>query len=164
MTVQEEQAQLAKVQLIDQIQKLDKAQLTERLEVLAMMIRAFEGKEVNPENDVITRLINVKNILERSNFPSMNIINFQVYCRLVAFYHPECEPFRKWADFQAESLKSYKALSSEQYVEMFKAQNSPGLAPGTNISFQGQQAKYQEQRKGLFRRNKKEPEYRETEE
>lgn len=129
--------------------------IRQNLDIISMLIRAFEGKDVNPEHDVITRLINVKNILERSNFPTMPLINFQVYCRLVAKYHPELECFKDWADLQAEALKSYKALSSEQYVEMMKALQ--GVAPqpqsSTNINFPGQQA--QQQKRGLFRRGPK---------
>lgn len=126
--------------------------INQNLDVLSTMIRAFEGKEVNPENDVITRLINVKNILERSNFPTMPIINFQIYCRLVAKYHPELTAFKDWADFQAEALKSYKALSSEQYVDMMKAQLGymPPPQTSTNISLGGQPQQQQQQKKGRF--------------
>lgn len=130
--------------------------IKQNLDVLSMMIKAFEGKEVNPDNDVITRLINVKNILERSNFPTMPIINFQVYCRLVAKYHPECVAFKDWADFQAEGLKSYKALSSEQYVEMMKAQLGYVAPPqtSTNISL-GSNPMQQQAKRGLLRRGPK---------
>jgi len=129
--------------------------IRQNLDVLSMLIRAFEGKEVNPENDVITRLINVKNILERSNFPSMPIINFQIYCRLVTKYHPELTAFKDWADYQAEALKSYKALSSEQYVEMMKAQLGyiPPPQSSTNISLA--QPQQQQQKRGLLRRGNK---------
>ncbi len=121
-----------------------------------MLIRAFEGRDIKPDSDPITRLINVKNILERSNFPSMSIINFQVYARLVAYYHPiECKAFSTWANLQAESLKSYKALSSEQYVEMFKAQNAVlPQTSSTNISF-GQKMANEEKKKSWFNRRKK---------
>lgn len=130
--------------------------IKQNLDILSAIIRAFEGKEVNPDNDVITRLINVKNILERSNFPTMPIINFQVYCRLVAKYHPECVAFKDWADFQAEGLKSYKALSSEQYVEMMKAQLGYVAPPqtSTNISL-GNNPMQQQQKRGLLRRGPK---------
>jgi hypothetical protein len=143
-----------KQNLIEQIRKF--------FSIFSMMIQAFEGKDLNPDNDVITRLINVKNILERSNFPSMSIINFQVYCRLVAHYHPELDAFKKWADFQAESLKSLEGLSSEQYVEMMKAQNGYAPQPSTNfgINLNGQQAQAQQaqqKRGGWFRRGKSEP-------
>lgn len=130
--------------------------IRQNLDVLSMLIRAFEGHEVNPENDVITRLINVKNILERSNFPSMPIINFQVYCRLVAKYHPELEAFGQWANFQAEALKSLKALSSEQYVDMMKAQLGYVAPPTSTNIFPGMPAQQQPQpKRGLFHRERK---------
>lgn len=150
-----------KTALLQVIAKLDRKQVTDVLEIFAMLVRAFEGKEVNPDSDVITRLINVKNILERSNFPSMPIINFQVYARLLNKYHPELEAFKDWADYQAEALKSYKALSSEQYVDMMKAQlGAPQTAPGTSINLNPQLAQ-QTQKRGLFRRQERQPRYSE---
>lgn len=125
--------------------------IKQNLDVLSMLIRAFEGQDINPENDIITRLINIKNILERSNFPSMPIINFQVYCRLVAKYHPELEAFQQWANYQAEALKSYKALSSEQYVDMVKSTSGLPAQPLTNINL-NPMAQQQQQKRGLFRR------------
>ncbi len=160
MKTPEEQKQ----DFILQLKNTDPKQLVPILEVLSMMVRAFEGKEVNPDSDQITRLINIKNILERSNFPSMTEINFQTYARLIAYYHPsECLAFEKWADFRAEALKSYKALSSEQYVEMFKAQNAVLPSPSTNINLASQQQMQQQKKQGWLRR-RKEPDYQEEHE
>lgn len=119
--------------LIQQISQANPDEIRKMFEVLSMMIQAFEGKDLNPENDMITRLINVKDILERSNFPTETEIKFQVYARLVAQYHPELKAFESWANLRAKALKSLGALSSEQYVEMMKAQNGYQPQPGTTF-------------------------------
>lgn len=161
---EEKNIEQQKQDFIAQIKRADPKELQPLLEVLSMMVRAFEGKEVNPDSDQITRLINIKNILERSNFPSMTEINFQTYARLIAFYHPEeCKAFEKWADFRAEALKSYKALSSEQYVEMFKAQNAVLPSPNTSINLSTQQQMQQQKKQGFLRR-RREPDYQEEHE
>lgn len=149
--------------LIEQIKKLDRKDIISILEIFSMLVRAFQGKEVNPDEDVITRLINVKNILERSNFPSMPIINFQVWARLIAKYHPELDAFQDWADFQAQGLKSLKALSSEQYVDMFKAQQGAG-APAAATSIMFNPMMQQEKRSLMSRiRRPREPKFNEEE-
>lgn len=154
--------------LIQQISQANPDEIKKMFEVLSMMIQAFEGKDLNPDNDVITRLIDVKNILERSNFPSMPVINFQVYCRLVAKYHPELIAFEDWANFQAEALKSLGALSSEQYVEMMKAQNGYQPQPSTTfgVNIGGPQQQQQQQKKrgwfGRNRQNEKQEEFKQA--
>lgn len=131
--------------LIQQISKADPEQLKKVFSILSMLIRAFEGKDP-ADKDVITRLINLNSQMERSRFPSMPIINFQVYCRLLAHYYPEeCEAFGKWADLQAEALIAYQGLNWDAYVDMVKAQYGAQPTPQTAISFGTQQAQVQQQ-------------------
>lgn len=146
-----------KENFMEAILKADPKEFQKICEILSMMFRAFEGKDVNPDNDPITRLINVKNILERSNFPTMPHITFQVYTRLIAETHPELEAFKTWANLHAEALKSLKSLSSEQYVDMYKAQN--GTLPqqqGNSFFLNPNIAQQQQQKKSIFRRERKE--------
>lgn len=119
-TIQIEKTEEEKKQLLAFFEKLDKDLLKGVAEAISMMVRAFEGRPVEPE-DVISRLTNVKNILERSRFPTYPLLAKQVYLRLIAEFHPECKAFAKWADREAEALISYKGLSREEYVEMTKA-------------------------------------------
>ena len=103
-------------QLYDQDPKM----LTSFFEVISMMVRAFEGQPVEP-GDVITRLTNVKNILERSRFPTYPLLAKQVYLRLIAKYAPEAYACKDWADLEAQALIEYKGQGREEYVEMTRA-------------------------------------------
>lgn len=160
MTQQIVETEDSKQTLIAQLTKMEPEEYRKIFEILSMLVRAFEGKDIS-ETDVITRLVNVKNILERSRFPSMNIINFQVYCRLVAKYHPELQCFEDWANIQAHALISYQGLSREEYVDMYKAQVGYAPTPQTAISVGSgsPQAQQQQQQKKAhwWSRKPKEP-------
>lgn len=109
-----------KKQLMQFFGKLDKPMLKATAEAISMMVRAFEGKPIEPD-DIITRLTNVKNILERSRFPTYPLLAKQVYLRLIAKYNPDALSCEEWANLEAYALISYKGKSREEYVEMTKA-------------------------------------------
>lgn len=113
-----------KQELIKFFEKLDTGMLKSVAEAISMMVRAFEGKPIEPE-DIITRLTNVKNILERSRFPTYPLLAKQVYLRLIAFYNPQASPCKQWADFEAEALIEYKGQGRDEYVEMTRAMAMP---------------------------------------
>jgi len=100
--------------------QLDMDILKSIAEAISMMRRGFEGRPIEPE-DIITRLTNVKNILERSRYPTYPLLAKQVYLRLIAKYAPEAYACKDWADLESEALISYKGLSREEYVEMTRA-------------------------------------------
>lgn len=92
------------------------------LESVSMAMRALDGKPIE-EHDIISRLTNIKNILERSRFPTYPIIQRQVYLRLGhAIFGKDAEALKIWADLEAEALISYKGKSREENVEMAKHQ------------------------------------------
>lgn len=109
-----------KKELLKFFEKLDTELLASTAKAISMMVRAFEGKPIEPQ-DIITKLTNIKNILERSRFPTYPLLAKQVYLRLVKEYHPECEAFEKWANLEAEALISYKGQSRAEYVEVARA-------------------------------------------
>lgn len=109
-----------KEQLIDFFRQVDKDVLKATAEAISMMVRAFEGRPVEPD-DIITRLTNVKNILERSRFPTYPLLAKQVYLRLIAAYNPSAQSCEKWANLEAEALISYKGQSRQEYTEQMKA-------------------------------------------
>lgn len=106
--------------LLEFFSKLDTGVLKTVATAISMLVRAFEGKPIEPE-DVITRLTNVKNILERSRFPTYPLLAKQVYLRLIALYNPNAYACWDWAELEAEALISYKGESRKEYVEMTKA-------------------------------------------
>lgn len=160
MTVQVqklEKAEQAKQTLIMELATLDAEKVSDVLDIISKLVRAFTGKDINP-GDAITKLIDVHNILERSYFPSMPEINFQVYCRLLSkFYPDELQAFEDWADCRAHALKSLKGYSSELYADMFKAQVQGGeQGQNTNINLGPQQRQDQQQKRrfGFLKRSK----------
>jgi len=123
-----------KAQLLTQFSKFDKDTLKSTFEAISMMVRAFDGKAVEPD-DVITRLINVKHTWERSRFPTYIIVARQVYLRLLAKYHPEATACAEWADLEAEALIPYKGDNWEYYVKMLQAQAGQRDEQQTTFNF-----------------------------
>jgi len=107
-------------ELVGFFEQLDNRMLKSVFEAISMMVRAFEGKPIEPQ-DIITKLTNVKNILERSRFPTYPLLAKQVYLRLIAKYNPQASPCKDWADLEAEALISYKGQSRSEFVDMTKA-------------------------------------------
>jgi len=120
LTQQVELEDKEKKELLKFFEKLDTEVLTSTAKAISMMVRAFEGKPIEPQ-DIITKMTNIKNILERSRFPTYPLLAKQVYLRLIALYHPECFHFKDWADKEAEALISYKGQSRSEYVEVARA-------------------------------------------
>jgi len=93
-------------------------------EVISQMIRAFEGKPL--DGDYISRLTDVKNILERTDFPTYPLLREQVFLRLCATIYPNA--LKSWgiyADLLAQAFISYKRQSRKEYVEQTKGLQSP---------------------------------------
>jgi len=109
-----------KKELLEFFSKLDKDMLKDVAGVISTLVRAFEGKPPEGE-DAITRLTNVKDILERSRFPTYPLLAKQVYLRLIHKYAPEeAESCEAWANLEARALISYKGKSREEYTEQLK--------------------------------------------
>jgi len=113
--------------------QLDTEMLKSANKAISMMVRAFDGKPIEPE-DIITRFTNIKNILERSRFPTYPLLAKQVYLRLIKEYNPQAKACERWADLEAEALISYKGLSREEYVDSIKAAASIGTEQQFHIS------------------------------
>ena len=109
-----------KEQLLEFFSKQDTKMLGSVAKAISMMVRAFEGRSIEPE-DIITRFTNIKNILERSRFPTYPLLAKQVYLRLIKEYNPQALACERWANLEAEALISYRGLSREEYVDSIKA-------------------------------------------
>jgi hypothetical protein len=93
-------------------------------EQLSMLIRALDGRPVETD-DVISKLIKLKQNMERSRFPTYPLLAKQVYLRLIAKYNKQGAACEAWADFEASALIAYKGLNWDAYVEMVKATSTP---------------------------------------
>ena len=125
---------------------------------ISMLVKAFEGRPIEPD-DIITRLTNVKNILERSRFPTYPLLAKQVYLRLIKMYIPEADSCQQWADREAESLISYRGQSRSEYVEMTRA----AYAQEAQRFYIGDQQAPQPQKRGFLSRFRKPKPQEETE-
>lgn len=124
MTQQNRELEVEKKEVLEWFEQMDMDVLTNVAEAIRMLVCAFEGKPIESD-DVITRLINVKNIIERSRFPTYPLLAKQIYLRLIALYNPQAYPCKDWADLEAQALVSYKGLNWDAYVEMAKASQVP---------------------------------------
>jgi len=115
-----------KEELLARLKKHDVTLLRNTAEALSMFARAFEGKPVEPEN-VIKTLIDHKNIMERSRFPTYPLLAKQVFLRLVEVsYGKEAQICGVWADLEAQALIEYKGQGREEYVDVQKAATQQG--------------------------------------
>ena len=143
-----------KKELVAFFGKLDKDTLKATFEAISMMVRAFEGKPIEAQ-DIITKLTNVKNILERSRFPTYPLLQKQVYLRLIAKYNPQAYACEDWANLEAEALISYKGKSREEYVDITK--HAGGTAEQQQDFYFGERTEIQRKRLlSRFRKPKEE--------
>lgn len=133
-------------------------------QAITMLVRAFQGLEPEP-SDIISKLIDVKNPMERSRFPTYPILQKQVYLRLLAALIPEAESCLTWADLEAHALVEYKGEGRTEWVEATKV--TAGVGETQQITIGGL-PQAQTDKHGILRRgrnlDKKEKERREFEE
>lgn len=121
-------------------------------ETVSMMERAFQGRPIDPK-DAIQRLTNVKDITERSRYPTYMLIAKQNFCHLATDILG-LKAFKKLADLESAALISYKGESRKEYTEQLKA--ASGQADQQTISFGSAIEKEAKKRLSFLRRKPKE--------
>ena len=99
---------------------MNKDEIKEIAGTISLLMKAIDGSPIEPD-DIIRELINLKDIRERSRFPTYPILAKNVYLRLISKYHPEAKACLDYADHEAHTLISYKGESRKEAVEMRKA-------------------------------------------
>jgi hypothetical protein len=98
----------------------DTENFKDKMDRLAMLINAVQGNPTEPK-DAISRLINVKQLIERTMLPNYPHVALQVYLRLIEKYAPEeAGACKQWADYLAEAFISYKGKNWEYYASMVR--------------------------------------------
>lgn len=118
-------------------------------EIWSMLNRSLEGKPIDPE-EVFQGYLNVKDIRERTRFPSLLDLKRHVFLRTFEKYTPEAKPFKDWADEEAYNFISYpKGEGRKEGIEIMKAKGMimQGVAP----VFMGDLPR-QEEKKGRIQR------------
>lgn len=106
-------------------------ELKRMLQALSMLDRALEGQPIEPE-DIFSGMLNIKDIRERTRYPSILDLKRHTYLRLLAAKCPEANACVKWADEEAHSFISYpKGEGRKEGVEIMKAKGmiAQGVAP-----------------------------------
>lgn len=120
---------------------------------LSLFFNAIDGKPIEPD-DIIRQLINLKDLQERSRFPSYPLLARNVYLRLIhKIYGDVAVSCKEWADFEAKGLIAYKGEGRKEAVEMTKAPQP--LADNQTISYMQPQPAQQEKRGRFFNRGNK---------
>lgn len=141
--------QKEKKELLAFFEKLDIGMLKTTATAISMMVRAFEGKPIE-EDTVVSKLVDIKDIMQRSRFPTYPLIAKQVYLRLIALYNPNAYACKDWADLEAKALIAYKGQNWDAWIEMTKAEKG-AVMPGQQFYFgEKQVAPTEPARKGHF--------------
>jgi hypothetical protein len=110
---------LETIDLLKQHMKEDE-DFKRELTKIALIIKASKGLPIDPDS-IITQLTDIKNILERTRFPTYPILAKHVYLRMMAKYILGADSCLEWSKEEASALISYKGQSRSETVEMNKA-------------------------------------------
>ena len=101
------------------------------LQEMSMFWRSLDGLPIEPE-DVFSGMLNIKDIRERTRYPSILDLKKHVTLRLIEKTYPVFSAFGKWADEEEHHFISYpKGLGRKEGVEIMKAKGmiAQGIAP-----------------------------------
>jgi len=121
------------------------------LQALSMTVRARRGESIEPE-DIFSGMLNIKDIRERTRFPSYLDLRRHIYLRFLSYIAPEVSDIiNAWVDEEAHEFISYpKGEGRKEGVEILAAKGMKvqGIAP----IFLGERRL--EEKKGRFQRLK----------
>ncbi len=129
------------------------SELEELANEIMMLQRASEGKQPVPV-DVISNLINVREPLERTGFPTYTILTQAVYLKLgYKLYGEEAKVLDHWSNLLMSALIAYKRQNRKEWVEAVKRSSEPD--EGTRF-YLGNQTPVKAQKRRFWRRQPKE--------
>ena len=142
-----------KTELLGFFKDADLETLKAAASAIMMFRRAIAGQTPEP-SDVISKLIDIKDKMQLSRFPTYPIMAKNIYLRLIhSIYGDPAKACLTWADFEASALVEYKGEGRKEYVEATKAAAS---SDSQNITFAMQQQAHE--KRGLLRRREKKAE------
>jgi len=101
------------------------------LQEMSMFWRSLDGLPIEPE-DVFSGMLNIKDIRERTRYPTILDLKKHVTLRLIEKTYPVFGAFGKWADEEEHHFISYpKGEGRKEGVEIMKAKGmiAQGIAP-----------------------------------
>jgi len=133
-------------------------EIDELARTIMKLKRASDGKTPEPQ-DIISNLVNVKSMLERTGFPTYTILTQAVYLKLGSWrFGKDAEALDTWGNFLMEGLIAYKRQQRQEAIEM-----SRRIASGEETSFYFGDRQREEKRRFWQRKPKAEPsEFQET--
>jgi hypothetical protein len=139
-------------------EKDEKDEIDEIATTIMKLKRASDGKTPEPQ-DIISNLVNVKSMLERTGFPTYTILSLAVYLKIgYSRFGKDAEALNIWSNYLMEALIAYKRQQRQEAIEM-----SRRIASGEETSFYFGERQQQEKRRFWNKKPKAEPsEFQET--
>jgi len=132
------------------------------LQTLSMTERARRGESIEPE-DVFSGMLNIKDIRERTRFPSYLDLRRHIYLRFLSHIVPEAgDIINAWVDEEAHEFISYpKGEGRKEGVEILAAKGMrvQGIAPiflGERKLEEGKVGRFQRLKERLFPKREEE--------
>lgn len=129
----EEKKRLSEILDVDSYKEKEK--FYERIKRISALSRALEGKNIEFDS-IIEQLIDIKDIKERSRYPTYNILSLVVYLNNIADLNPQASSCRKWAETLSKALISYKGEGRKEAIEFKRGYQTPSQE--FNLGFPGQ--------------------------
>jgi len=127
-----------------------------------MWVRARRGENIEPE-DIFSGMLNIKDIRERTRFPSYLDLRRHIYLRFLSFIVPEANDIiNAWVDEEAHEFISYpKGEGRKEGVEILAAKGMKvqGIAPiflGEKRLEEGKVSRLQRLKERLFSKREEE--------
>ena len=90
---------------------------------ISMLFRGMEGQDVE-SNSIIQQLIDIKDIRERSRYPTYSIVSLIVYLNIISKENVNAKVCKLWADTLSHALISYKGEGRKEAIEMRRSTQS----------------------------------------
>lgn len=103
---------------------LSPEQFLEFANKISIITRATQGKTVE-QTSIYDKLIDIKDIKERSRYPTYPILSLIVYLENIAKANPNAKACSVWSNHLSKALISYKGQSRSEFVDMSKAPQPP---------------------------------------
>ena len=140
------------------LEELTKEGIKEIAEKISLLMKAVDGQAIEPD-DIIRQLINLKDIRERSRFPTYPILARNVYLRLIYDKYPEyADSCLRWANHEAHCLIAHKGEGRKEAVEMSRSAQIAGADQQT-IMYNSQLPQQQKKSRFWNRGNKPQSEF-----
>lgn len=109
---------------LEDLTRLEPKEFLEFASKISVITRATQGKPVDATS-IYDKLIDIKDIKERSRYPTYPILSLIVYLELIYKANRNAKACLNWSQTLSKALISYKGQSRSEFVDMSKAPIPP---------------------------------------